>query len=111
RAADPPPRPGCGVHRPRGARRPRARARLAGAVPPPRRPRRRGAAAVSAGTVPSEGALRSELVSPETGAALRADSDHSLTDGDTRWPVFEGIPYLRAGREEVRDAALAALDD
>lgn len=60
--------------------------------------------------VPSEGHLRSELRSPENGAALRADTAHSLSDGTTRWPVLEGIPYLRAGREEVRDSALAALD-
>ncbi|GAA4774447.1 hypothetical protein GCM10023200_03670 [Actinomycetospora chlora] len=51
------------------------------------------------------------LVSPESGTALRADTDHSLTDGTTRWPVLEGIPYLRAGRDDVRDGALAALDD
>jgi SAM-dependent methyltransferase len=60
--------------------------------------------------VPSGGALRSDLVSPETGVGLRADTGHSLTDGTTRWPVLEGIPYLRAGREDVRDGALAALD-
>ncbi|WP_207787175.1 class I SAM-dependent methyltransferase [Actinomycetospora cinnamomea] len=49
--------------------------------------------------------------SPENGAALRADTPHSLTDGTTRWPVFAGVPYLRAGRDAVRDAALTALDD
>ncbi|MEJ2863170.1 class I SAM-dependent methyltransferase [Actinomycetospora flava] len=53
----------------------------------------------------------SALVSPENGADLHADSPHSLADGATRWPVLEGIPYLRAGRDEVREAALAALDD
>ncbi|GAA4907649.1 methyltransferase family protein [Actinomycetospora succinea] len=53
----------------------------------------------------------SALVSPVTGAALHADAPHSLTDGATRWPVLDGVPYLRAGREEVRGRALAALDD
>ncbi|MEJ2888577.1 class I SAM-dependent methyltransferase [Actinomycetospora aeridis] len=51
------------------------------------------------------------LMSPANGAGLHADSPHSLADGATRWPVLDGIPYLRAGREEVRAAALAALDD
>jgi SAM-dependent methyltransferase len=50
-------------------------------------------------------------VSPENGAELHADTAHSVSDGTTRWPVLEGIPYLRAGRDEVRDTALAALDD
>ena len=51
------------------------------------------------------------LRSPVTGAELHADTPHSLSDGTTRWPVFEGVPYLRAGREAVRDQALTALDD
>ncbi|GAA4882054.1 class I SAM-dependent methyltransferase [Actinomycetospora straminea] len=66
---------------------------------------------MSAAAVPSEGHLRSDLRSPGNGEALRADTPHSLDDGTARWPVLEGIPYLRAGREEVRDSALAALDD
>ncbi len=50
------------------------------------------------------------LRSPETGLALRAAGPHALTDGETRWPLVEGIPFLRAGREELRDVALGALD-
>ncbi|WP_433784050.1 class I SAM-dependent methyltransferase [Actinomycetospora sp. CA-101289] len=46
-----------------------------------------------------------------SGGELHADTPHSLSDGTTRWPVLEGIPYLRAGRDEVREQALAALDD
>jgi len=51
------------------------------------------------------------LVDPVSGAQLHADTPHSLSDGTTRWPVLEGIPYLRAGRDEVREQALAALDE
>lgn len=50
------------------------------------------------------------LRSPGNGHPLRQDTPHSVTDGETRWPVVEGIPYLRAGREELRVAALDALD-
>lgn len=53
-----------------------------------------------------EGSLRS----PANGQPLTWDAPHSLTDGERRWPVVEGIPYLRAGREELRAAALDALD-
>ncbi len=51
------------------------------------------------------------LVDPVSGAELHADTPHSLSDGTTRRPVLEGIPYLRAGRDDVREQALAALDD
>lgn len=54
------------------------------------------------------------------GAALAADTvvtsrggaphDGTLHDGDRRWPVVAGIPWLRAGRDEVRERAVAALD-
>ena len=36
---------------------------------------------------------------------------HAMVDGaGRRWPVVEGIPFLRAGREALADAALAALE-
>ena len=53
-----------------------------------------------------DGSLRS----PETGSILRADTPHSLSDGEDRWPVVEGIPFLRTGREKLRDKVLVALD-
>jgi Methyltransferase domain len=54
----------------------------------------------------SEAALRS----PTTGASLARDSGHSLSDGVGRWPVIDGIPYLRAGRESLVAEVLALLD-
>jgi SAM-dependent methyltransferase len=42
--------------------------------------------------------------------ALRADTTDTLTDGVRRWPVVGGIPWLRAGRDDVREMAVAALD-
>ncbi len=51
------------------------------------------------------------LVDPESGAPLHPDRPWSLSDGSGgRWPVSEGIPYLRLGRESLRRESLAALD-
>ncbi len=50
-----------------------------------------------------------KLRSP-TGHALAPDTPHSLAGGGERWPVVDGIPYLRAGREALAAATLAALD-
>ena len=52
------------------------------------------------------------LLSPETGRPLKADGRHALRDaGDgTRWPVIDGIPYLRTGRADLVAATLARLD-
>ena len=51
------------------------------------------------------------LVSPPTGEPLAPDTPHSLTDGKGgRWPVVEGIPYLRVGREVLVAEVLALLD-
>lgn len=44
------------------------------------------------------------------GFTLRADSAHSCTDGTRRWPVIDGIPFVRVGRERLAADALAALD-
>lgn len=53
----------------------------------------------------------SGLVAPDSGRPLDRDRPWSLTDGRTRWPVLEGIPFLRVGRDPLRALALAALDD
>jgi SAM-dependent methyltransferase len=50
------------------------------------------------------------LLSPTTGRPLFADRPGSLTDGVERWPVVAGIPYLRTGRDDLRDEALDAID-
>lgn len=50
------------------------------------------------------------LLSPLSGKALRPDTAHSLSDGATRWPVIDGIAYLRTGRERLAVAVLALLD-
>lgn len=46
------------------------------------------------------------LLSPVTGMALKPDGPDLLRDADGQsWPVIDGIPYLRVGRDDlVRDA-------
>jgi SAM-dependent methyltransferase len=49
------------------------------------------------------------------GVPLEADvapgsENGTLHDGERRWPVVAGIPWLRAGRDDVRERAVAALD-
>jgi hypothetical protein len=41
---------------------------------------------------------------------LRPASPHALAGPGGRWPVVDGIPYLRVGREALAREALAALD-
>ena len=51
------------------------------------------------------------LRSPVTGSALTPDTPHSVAAADgERWPVADGIPYLRAGSEARAAEALSALD-
>lgn len=50
------------------------------------------------------------LLSPVTGLALQPDTAHSLSDGMSRWPVIDGIPFLRTGRDALVAAVLARLD-
>ncbi len=51
------------------------------------------------------------LLSPTTGRPLFPDTPHSLTDGRfERWPVLEGIPYLRTRSEGLVARALFELD-
>lgn len=53
-----------------------------------------------------------ELHSPDTGNPLKADGPHALRDAETgaRWPVIDGIPYLRINREALVERVLAHLD-
>ena len=48
--------------------------------------------------------------SPVDGGPLRPDGTHALVGACRRWPVVDGIPYLRTGRDALADAALAHLD-
>lgn len=51
------------------------------------------------------------LVSPISGYPLTPDTPHSLSDGaGERWPVLDGIPYLRVGRGSLVAAVLDHLD-
>ena len=51
-----------------------------------------------------------ELLSPTTGRPLRPDGPATLSDGRERWPVMDGIPYLRTGRDELVREVVARLD-
>ncbi len=48
--------------------------------------------------------------SPVDGAVLQPAGPHALAGRCRRWPVVDGIPYLRTGRDALADAALAHLD-
>ncbi|WP_375403829.1 class I SAM-dependent methyltransferase [uncultured Sphingomonas sp.] len=51
------------------------------------------------------------LLSPTSGQALTADTPQSLADGwGGRWPVVDGIPYLRVESEGLVALALNHLD-
>lgn len=52
------------------------------------------------------------LSSPETGNPLGPDTPHSLRDAGTgaRWPVADGIPYLRTNRHDLVGQTLKLLD-
>ena len=51
------------------------------------------------------------LVSPTSGRPLAPDTPHSLSDGaEERWPVVDGIPYLRTESEGLVAVALDHLD-
>ncbi len=50
------------------------------------------------------------LLSPVSGRPLAPDTPHSLRAGDERWPMIDGIAYLRAGSRPRAEDALALLD-
>jgi SAM-dependent methyltransferase len=50
------------------------------------------------------------LRSPTTGGELWPGGRDTLADGERRWPVVAGIPWLRVDRDELRERAVAALD-
>ncbi|GGE93082.1 class I SAM-dependent methyltransferase [Sphingomonas prati] len=50
------------------------------------------------------------LRSPLTGRVLMADTPHSLAAPGERWPVVDGIPYLRTESEGLVAVALDDLD-
>jgi SAM-dependent methyltransferase len=53
-----------------------------------------------------------DLHSPETGEPLKLDTPHSLREARSgaRWPVIDGIPYLRTNRAELVAQTLKLLD-
>lgn len=54
--------------------------------------------------------LDNELRNPLSGAKLKYDSPHSLSNGVMRFPVIESIPFLRVNRDELRARVLKRLD-
>jgi hypothetical protein len=52
-----------------------------------------------------------DAVLARMGLAHDADTAHSVREPvGLRWPVVDGIPFLRAGRRELAEAALGHLD-
>lgn len=65
---------------------------------------------IGSATAPAASSIAQRL-DPERGVRLEWDSPHSLAGpGTRRWPVVEGIPWLRVGRDRLRSATLDALD-
>jgi len=50
------------------------------------------------------------LPSPVSRAPLAHDTPHSLSAPGERWPVVDGIPFLRTGRAQLAAEALRLLD-
>lgn len=71
----------------------------------------KGAPAGLPGTGRATAAGLTGLVSPGNGAPLRRRGPGLLSDGERRWPVVAGVPWLRAGREEVRERAVRRIEE
>ena len=54
--------------------------------------------------------MSTPLRSPLSGEGLVPDTPHSLACAGERWPVIDGIAYLRTGRDALVVAVLAYLD-
>lgn len=50
------------------------------------------------------------LLDPLSGRPLVRESQHCLSDGSSRWPLIDGVAYLRCGRDDLRHQCLVALD-
>ena len=53
----------------------------------------------------------SDWLSPQSRQPLRVETAYSLVGPGERWPVVEGIPYLRTGREALVADTLHLLDE
>lgn len=55
-----------------------------------------------------------DLVDPVSGRVLQRESSHVLRDdttgGGARWPIVDGIAYLRTDRDALRESVLADVD-
>ncbi|GAA2281295.1 hypothetical protein GCM10010145_60520 [Streptomyces ruber] len=51
------------------------------------------------------------LHSPVNGAPLRSCGPGLLSDGERRWPVVAGIPWLRTGRDTLREHAVRRIEE
>ena len=64
----------------------------------------------AASRAPASASVASGLVSPGNGAPLRSCGPGLLSDGERRWPVVADIPWLRTGREELRERAVRSIE-
>src|SRR5205085_3094902 len=51
------------------------------------------------------------LRSPTTGRPLHKVDPLILSDGEEFWPCVDGIPFLRVGRDALRESVLSAIRD
>jgi len=56
-------------------------------------------------------AFLNALRSPTRDRPLREVDPFILSDGEECWPCFDGIPFLRIGRDALRESVLAAIRD